>query len=346
MKPKRRVFTSMAVDPQTSFFLYSPPSKRSSSQSKVGAHRMLLKNLCGWSLCVFLIVALPFLCLAQELEPRRWSHLPTGANFAGAGYVYTEADISFDPILRIEDGKMELHTWAVKYIRTFELFEKSARIGLAQAYQRGRWHGLVDGVPKSVRRGGLSDSVMRFAVNLYGAPPLKGKEFAEYRAKVHDETIIGTALEVQLPTGEYQDGKLINLGTNRYTFRPQFGVVHNRGKWSMELTGSVYLYTDNKDFFDGNKLESDPFYTLQTHLVYNFRPGLWASAGAGYGYGGEDSVNGENKGDTKENIGWVFSFGYPITPYFGVKVAYLGIRSQKSIGQDSDSIGVAFSAFW
>ena len=307
---------------------------------------MLLKNLCVWCLCVFLTAGLPFLCLAQELEPRRWSHLPTGANFAGAGYVYTEADISFDPILRIENAEKELHTWAARYIRTFELFQKSARIGLVQAYQRGRWKGLVDGVPKSVRRGGMSDSVMRFAINLYGAPPLKGEEFAAYRAKVDVETIIGTALVVQLPTGEYKDGKLINLGTNRYTFRAQLGVVHNRAKWSVELTGEVYLYTDNNDFLDGSTLETDPFYTLQTHLVYTFRPGLWAAAGAGYGYGGESTVDGEEKNDRKENIGWTFSFGYPITPQLGVKVGYLGIRSQESIGQDSDSIVVAVSVFW
>ena len=269
-----------------------------------------------------------------------------GANFAGVGYAYTKADISFDPVLRIENGKMELHTWAAKYIRTFELFEKSARIDLVQAYQRGRWHGLVNDVPKSVRRGGLSDSLLRFAINVYGAPPLKGKEFAAYRAKVDVETIVGTALMVQLPTGEYKDGKLINLGTNRYTFRPQLGVVHNRGKWSMELTGEVYIYTDNNDFYNGNKLENDPFYTLQTHLVYTFHPGLWAAAGAGFGYGGQSTVNGENKNDRRENLGWTFSFGYPITPQLGVKVGYLGIRSQKSIGQDSDSIAVAFSFFW
>jgi hypothetical protein len=313
---------------------------------KLSAHSMLLKNLCVWCLCVFSIWGLPFLCRAQELEPRRWSHLPTGANFAGAGYVYTKADISFDPILRIENAEMQLHTWATKYIRTFELFQKSARIDLVQGYQRGHWKGLVDGVPRSIRRGGLSDSVLRFAINLYGAPPLKGKEFAAYRAKVDVETIVGTALVVQLPTGQYKDGKLINLGTNRYTFQPQLGVVHNRGKWSMELTAAVYIYTDNNDFYNGSKLENDPLYTLQTHLVYTFRPGLWAAAGAGYGYGGESTVNGEEKNDRRENLGWAFGFGYPITPQLGVKVAYLGIRSQKSIGQDSDSIGAAFSFFW
>jgi hypothetical protein len=307
---------------------------------------MLLKNLYIWCLYVFLILGLPSLCLAQELEPRRWSHLPTGKNFAGGGYVYAEANILFDPVLRIENVEMEMHTWAIKYIRTFELFQKSARVDVTQGYQEGRWTGLVDGVPSSIKRSGLSDSVLRFAINLYGAPPLEGKEFAAYRAKVDVETIVGMALVVQLPTGDYMDDKLINLGTNRFTFRPQFGVVHNRGKWSMELTGAVWLYTDNDDFFNGNKLEQDPYYTIQTHLIYTFRPGFWTAASAGYGYGGESTVSGVEKNDRRENLAWALSFGFPITRQLGVKVIYLATRTQESIGQDTDSIGGAFSIFW
>src|SRR5210317_2073509 len=269
---------------------------------------ILMKKLFVWCLCVFLILGLPILCFAQELEPRRWSHLPTGKNFVGGGYAYSEADIFLDPVLRIEDGEMEMHTWALKYIRTFELLQKSARIDFTQAYQDGRYTGLLNGVPTSIKRSGLADSVLRFAINLYGAPPLEGKKFAAYRAKANVETVFGTALVVQLPTGDYMDDKLINLGTNRFTFRPQLGVVHNRGKWSMELTGAVYLYTDNDDFFNGNKLEQDPYYAIQTHLIYAFQPGFWASASAGYGHGGESKVNGEEKNDIRENLAWALSF--------------------------------------
>ena len=307
---------------------------------------ILIKKLFVWCLYVFLILGLPILCFAQELEPRRWSHLPIGKNFIGGGYAYTEADIFLDPVLRIEDGEMEMHTWALKYIRTFELLQKSARIGFTQAYQEGRYNGLLNGVPTSIKRSGLADSVLRFAINLYGAPPLEGKEFAAYRAKANVETIVGTALIVQLPTGDYMDDKLINLGTNQFTFRPQLGVVHNRGKWSMELTGAVWLYTNNNDFFNGNKLEQDPYYTIQTHLIYTFRPGFWTAASAGYGYGRESTVNGEKKNDRRENLAWALSFGFPITRQLGVKVIYLATRSQESIGQDSDSIGAAFSIFW
>jgi hypothetical protein len=38
---------------------------------------------------------------------------------------------------------------------------------------------------------------------------------------------------VQLPTGEYFDDRLINLGTNRFMFRPQIGVQHQRRNWTL-----------------------------------------------------------------------------------------------------------------
>jgi hypothetical protein len=307
---------------------------------------MRLKNLYTLFLHVFLISGLPFLCFAQELEPRRWSHLPTGTNFLGAGYSYTKANIFFDPVLRIEDAELDMNTLGIKYTRTFELFQKSARIDFTQAYQRGQWEGLLDGAFASAKRGGLSDSILRLAVNLYGAPPLATEEFGAYRAEVDSETIFGAALVVHLPMGEYMSDKFINLGTNRYTFRPQLGAVHNRGRWSFELTGSVWLYTNNDDFFNGNKLEQDPYYTVQTHLVYTFRPGLWASVSAGYGYGGKSTLNGLEKNDHRESLAWALSVGFPITRYLGVKVAYVANRTRESIGLDSDSIATAFSFFW
>ena len=297
--------------------------------------------------CLFLqLLFFAWPCLADELEPKRWSHLPIDTNFIGTGYAYTEANIALDPVLKIEDGQMEMHTWAAKYIRTFALFEKTARIDFLQAYQKGRWSGLLDGVPKTINRSGWSDTLIRFAINLYGAPPLQSKEYAAYRAKTAVETIVGAGLSVQLPTGAYMDDKLINLGTNRFTFRPQFGVVHTRGKWSTETTGVVEISSDNNEFFNGNKLKQDPLYIIHGHLIYTFRPGVWAGASAGYDYGGRSTLNGTRKDDRKQNLLWALSFGAPITRQLGVKVAYVGTRTQENTGIESDTITIGISAFW
>jgi hypothetical protein len=113
---------------------------------------------------------------------------------------------------------MDMDSWVGQYIRTFELFDKSARIDLTQAHLNAEWKGLLNGAPVSTARNGWSDSFIRLAMNLYGAPPLSGKDYAAYRAKMDVETIVGAGLAVRLPTGQYMDDKLINLGENRFVF--------------------------------------------------------------------------------------------------------------------------------
>jgi len=297
-------------------------------------------------LCAVLASALSPPCAAQELEPRRWAHLPIDTNFIGAAYAYTEAEISDAPAFRLEDVKLDLHTWAAKYIRSFELLGRTARAEVAQAWQQGSWDGLLDGTSASTSRDGWSDTVVRLAVNVVGAPPLEGKEYASYRASRDTVTTVGVALAVHLPTGEYKKDKLINLGSNRFVFRPQIGVVHERGPWSLELTGAAWIYTDNDSFFNGNKLENEPLLTAQGHVVYTFRPGVWAGVGAGYGYGARSTVNGEEKDDRKEVLAWTASFGFPLRRDLGLKLGYIGKRRESKDGTDSDTFSVAVSHFW
>lgn len=306
----------------------------------------LLRNASRWIFFGLFAKSLLLPCFATELEPRLWSHLPIGTNFAGVAYAYTDADISFDPVLSLEDVEMELQTWGAKYIRTFELFGKSTRIDLTQAYQEGKWTGLLDGVPASTSRSGLSDTFLRLSVNLYGAPPLSGKKFAAYRSEVDVDTIVGMGLVVRLPTGEYMEDRLINLGQNRFTFRPQLGISHVRGKWAAEVTGEVAFYTDNDDFFNGNKLEQEPTYIIHGHLIHTFRPGLWVSTSVGYDYGGESRINRIDKNDKKQDVAWALGFAYPIDRHSGFKATYIGTRKLESTGLDSDTLMASLTFSW
>ena len=52
-------------------------------------------GLKGWLFQWIIPLTLALPCLTQELQPRRWSHLPTGTHFAGVGYAYTTGDINF-----------------------------------------------------------------------------------------------------------------------------------------------------------------------------------------------------------------------------------------------------------
>jgi hypothetical protein len=283
---------------------------------------------------------------AQELEPRRWSHLPINVNFAGAGYAFTVADIYFDPLLQLQDVELDLHTVAAKYIRTAELFGRAVRADFTVPYQQAEWNGLVQGVSTNTSRSGFADPVVRLSLNLVGGPPLDGMEFAKYRAAHPVETIVGVGLAVQLPLGEYYEDKLLNLGENRFTIRPELGVLHTHRKWSFEVTGTVGFFTDNDEFWNGNEREQDPLYGLQGHVVYTFRPGLWLGASTGYRYGGRSQINGVAKDDRKSELAWALSVGYPINKSMGLKLLYLNTQTLEDTGLDSDSIAVAFSVLW
>ena len=284
---------------------------------------------------------------AQELTPRRWSHLPSDINIIGAGTVYTTGDIYFDPVLQAEDVDMEFYTTAFRYIRTFEFLEKSSRIEVAQGYQDAEWSGTVDGQPQTRNSSGATDTVLRLAMNLYGAPPLKGKAFKDYRKSVYQsDTVVGAGVIVTLPTGKYDDDKLLNISGNRTVIRPQFGIMHSRGKWTYETTIAAWCYTKNDDFWNGNDLEQDPFYAIQSHLIYTYKPGIWASASIGYGEGGESQVNGVDKSDRKRNLAWALSAGYSFTPRFGIKAAYIGTDTQTDKGFDSTNFALGASYVW
>ena len=148
------------------------------------------------------------------------------------------------------------------------------------------------------------------------------------------------------PTGQYLKDKLINLGTNRFTFRAQLGIVHSRYKWSYEITGSAWLYTDNNKFFDGNKLETAPFYAVQGHITYTFSPGFWTGASIGYGNGAAATINGIDKNDRRQNLLWAASIGYPLNKRLALKLTYIGLRTRTSVGSDADTVSLSFSTNW
>ncbi|MEN8711079.1 MAG: transporter [Arenicellales bacterium] len=291
---------------------------------------------------VFVWTALLNLAAAQELEPRRWSHVPIDTNFIGVGYVYTSGDIFFDPVLRIEDATASINTVSATYLRSFDWSGKTARLDVRVPYQKAVWKGILDGSPAKAVREGVDDPRIRLSVNFIGAPALKGKEYQAYRASHTTNTVVGAALAVTLPLGQYKEDKLLNLGQNRFIIRPQIGAVHTRGPWSFELTGSVFFYTDNDEFFNGNKLEQKPLLALQTHIIRSFRRGIWASLSAGAVRAGETTINGEQKKDTKEDFLYALSAGLPVTRTASVKIAYVRGRTGTNLGSDTDNIGIGF----
>jgi len=272
---------------------------------------------------------------AQDLEPRRWTVLPAGLSVIGAGYGRSEGDVFFDPVLQVEEATMSGQVLAVSYVRSFAFANKIARLDVLVPWANMRWTGLLDGSPATASRVGLSDPSIRLSMILAGGNP---DELAT------SNTVIGAAVAISVPFGEYLEDKLLNLGKNRIFVRPQVGVLHTRDNWSYELTGSVFLFGDNDDFFGGSKLEQDPLYAVQTHLIYAFdKPGYWAALSAGYGWNGQSTVDGNKVDDSRRLFLSALSMGVPIGKRQGIKFAYLLTRTNTSKGADVDSLSLGWS---
>jgi hypothetical protein len=266
--------------------------------------------------------------------------MPTGLNFIGIGIGHVEGDIFFDPVLLIEDAKFDMEAAGLVYVRSFSLVGKSARVDFTLPYRAGRWEGTLDGELVHLRRRGFADPRIRFSMLLYGGPALTPAEFAKSKKS---NTVVGAAVSVLMPFGEYRKERLINLGNNRWVVRPQLGVTHTRGKWTGELTGSVFLYGDNNEFWMGTQLATDPLWALQAHLIYTFKPGLWASVSTAYGIGGEAKVNKVAKNNLAGNWLSALSFGFPIDRRQGIKITLLMGRTQKPTGVDINSLVLGYS---
>lgn len=304
-----------------------------------------MKYIFNYSIAVFLLCCCTYsgVLFAAEMEPRRWTHMPTGINFIGAAVVHTNADIALDPVLHIEEGEVEADTVVTSYLHSFDLLGKSARLDIRVPYQRIKWEGLLDGNFRRVQREGMGDPLLRFSVNFLGAPALKGEAYRAYRASHSTNTVVGAALAVVLPLGQYKKDKLLNIGNNRYVIRPQIGFVHTQGPWSYELTGSANFFTDNDDFWGGKKREQDPLYGLQTHLIYTFKNRIWASLSAGYDWGAKSTVDGVEKDDYRQDFLYAVSSGFSVTRNSSIKFSYLSGKTQTAIGSDSDNFILAYS---
>src|SRR4029077_13479053 len=97
------------------------------------------------------------------------------------------------------------------------------------------------------------------------------REFGGHRRYL----IVGSSLSVTPPVGQYDDTKLINLGTNRWSFKPELGISKLWGKFTVDILPSVTFYTDNADFHYGRTYAQAPLYAVQGHVIYGFASGIW-----------------------------------------------------------------------
>jgi hypothetical protein len=293
---------------------------------------------------VLVVVALSLVsqtARAQDIEPRMYSNAPVGVNFLITGYAATEGAVPFDSSIPITDANLHTDNAVFAYVRAFGLGGLSSKFDVIGSYVWLHGSGLYQGDP--VRRDveGLGDARVRLSVNLLGAPALGLKEFARYR----QDLIVGASVAVWAPVGQYDPARLVNISSHRWSIKPEAGVSKTLGRWTVEGAVAATFYTDNPDFYNGNKRTQEPLYSTQAHVIYGFRSGLWGSVDATYYTGGRSTLNGELKADLQQNWRLGATLAFPVNRSNSVKLyASSGVESRT--GNDYDLLGAAWQYRW
>jgi hypothetical protein len=274
---------------------------------------------------------------AQEIEPRAYSNAPVGVNFLIAGYAYTRGGLSFDSALPIDDAHLHTSNAVLAYARVLDLWGKSGKFDFYVPYTWLSGSANFAGQPVERVVNGFGNPALRLSVNLYGAPALSLKEFRDYEQDV----IVGASLRVFLPWGQYDDTRVVNIGANRWSWKPEVGISKAFGPWTIEGTAAVTLFTDNRDFYGGSTRSQDPLYSLQGHAIYSFPLGIWASLDATYFAGGRSTLNGVLNNDLQRNWRIGGTLAFPVDLRQSIKL-YASSGVSARTGNSYDLIGIAW----
>jgi hypothetical protein len=309
---------------------------------------MRLPSKFAWPLVVLGASSLQALS-AQDLSPRAYVITPLHANAVTVTESFYSGNINFNGALPVSDATGTYNVPTLSLYHSFSFFGRSANAVASLPYGIGTFQGTLAGAGENLYRSGLIDSVFRFAVNLKGAPAMPAQEFVKWKQKV----LLSTGLKVIVPTGQYDPTKLINWGTNRWSFKPEFAYSQRWQHWVLDGYVGAWFFTTNNDFWSRNiyyagtrSQSQQPIGSLEGHLSYDFKPKLWASIDGNYWFGGTTSIDGvENPITSQANSRIGATVAVPITRYQSVKVSYSD-GTYIRYGGNYQNLSVAWQYSW
>jgi len=280
-----------------------------------------MPRVVGKSVTMFLACSVAQL-QAQDLAPRAYVISPIHSNAVTFSYAYYSGSLSFNGAAPITDATGSYSVPVLTYYHSFNLFGRSSNVLLALPYAVGTFQGELVGVGQQIYRSGLGDSVFRLAVNLKGGPAMNVRDFARWKQR----SLLGVSLKVVAPTGQYNPNKIVNWGSNRWSFKPEVGYSVRRKKLVLDTYGGVWLFTTNQQFYtvSGPQPQTEkPIGSFEGHLSYDVKPRLWCSLDGNFWFGGATSVSGVENFNTRQvssRIGVTVSF--PLSKHQSLKINY------------------------
>jgi hypothetical protein len=294
------------------------------------------------ALILFALLAVVPRAHGQDMEPRAYANAPNGMNFLIGGYARSQGGVAVDPAVPLTNADIRIDTFILAFARSFDAWGHSAKFDVV--LPRVDLSGTADlagqPVPRNVT--GWADPRLHVSINLYGAPALSMRDFARYR----QDLIVGASLYVWPPLGQYDDERLVNIGTNRWTIKPELGVSKAIGRWILDGAAAAAFYTDNDEYLVDQTREQDPVYSVQASITYLFRSGAWASVSGTWYEGGQTTTDGVRSNNLQSNSRVQATLALPVGGRNHSIKLYASTGVSTRTGTDFDAYGIAWQYRW
>ena len=105
------------------------------------------------------------------------------------------------------------------------------------------------------------------------------------------------------------------------------------------------FFSDNTDFFGGNRFAQAPIYAVQAHLLYTFQSGVWMALDGIYFAGGHTTLNGIKSDNEQRNTRAGFTLALPVDRQNSLKLsASTGLSTRT--GSEFTAVGIAWQYRW
>jgi hypothetical protein len=270
-----------------------------SPQARLHSLRALPCNAVLLACCTAIVSSPPAQAHAQFTDPRTYNNSPVGLNQLELAYAYARANASLDTSLIIEGAHLNLNQGTISYTRYFGLFHRLAWV--EPSLPIAVLNGSVTGTTISGATTGAGDSSYQVAMLVKGGPALSVKQFADFKPR----TALGGSVTITAPTGQYKPDKILNLGADRWSFKPELALSCPFGaqeKWEADLYANSYFFTDNYSYRGVQLLRQEPLAGLEAHLSYSLLDSLWISLDTRYSFRGDTLVDGVNQHNPQKNF--------------------------------------------
>ena len=248
---------------------------------------------------VLAVLHVPDRACGQFNDPRAYGNTPVGTNQLELGYSYAHSNASLDTSLVVAGAKLNLDQGTIDYTRYFGFFHHL--MWVEAGVPVAGLSGSISGTNIQGSTWGAGDSSYALGMLLKGGPALSVEQFKHYQPT----TTLGLGLTMTAPTGSYQPSKILNLGSDRWSFKPELAWSHPFGheqKWEFDAYTNVSFYTGNTSYHGKGILRQDPLPGIEGHLSYSFTDNIWASADTRYSFRGNTTVDGISQNNAQQNF--------------------------------------------